>query len=69
MYWCVFLSAKGTIYQGPILTMENMMAGILGSVDGAVLMRPQPWLVADTDITVFMISFTFNGIIACDTRC
>lgn len=33
---------NGTIYQLPILTMENMIAGILGSLDGAVLMRPQP---------------------------
>jgi len=33
---------KGTTYQLPIFTMENMIAGILGSVGGAVLMRPQP---------------------------
>lgn len=32
----------GMSYQLPILTMENMIAGILGSLDGAVLMRPQP---------------------------
>jgi hypothetical protein len=33
---------NGTIYQLPILTTENMIAGILGSVVDAVLMRPQP---------------------------
>ena len=33
---------NGTIYQLPIFTMENMIAGILGSPAGAVLMRPQP---------------------------
>ena len=33
---------KGTIYQLPILTRENMIAGILGSPGGVVLMRPQP---------------------------
>jgi hypothetical protein len=32
----------GISYQLPILTMVNMIAGILGSLDGAVLMRPQP---------------------------
>lgn len=31
-----------TIYQLPILTMENMIAGILGSPGAAILMRPQP---------------------------
>lgn len=30
------------IYQLPILTMENMIAGILGALGGAILMRPQP---------------------------
>jgi len=33
---------NGTIYQAPILTMENMIAGIVGSPGSAVLMRPQP---------------------------
>ena len=33
---------KATTYQLPIFTMENMIAGILGSVDGAVFIRPQP---------------------------
>jgi hypothetical protein len=33
---------NGTIYQIPIFTMENMIAGILGSPDGVILMRPQP---------------------------
>jgi len=33
---------NGTISQLPIFTMENMIAGILGSAAGAVLMRPQP---------------------------
>jgi hypothetical protein len=32
----------GMSSQLPILTMENMIAGILGSLDDAVLMRPQP---------------------------
>lgn len=32
----------GTISQLPIFTMENMIAGMLGSAAGAVLMRPQP---------------------------
>ncbi len=31
-----------TIYQAPILTRENMIAGILGSAAGVVSMRPQP---------------------------
>jgi hypothetical protein len=31
-----------TIYQLPILTIENMIAGILGALVGAILMRPQP---------------------------
>lgn len=33
---------NGMTYQLPILTMVNMIAGIVGSPDGAVLMRPQP---------------------------
>jgi len=33
---------NGMTYQLPILTMENMIAGILGSLGSAVLMRPQP---------------------------
>ena len=38
----IFELPLGTIYQLPILTMVNMMAGIFGSPDGAILRRPQP---------------------------
>lgn len=50
-----------------IFAILNMIAGISGSPDGAVLIRPQPWPVEDTDITVFILSPLFNGKIACDT--
>jgi hypothetical protein len=30
------------VYQLPILTMVNMIEGMLGSSDGAILRRPQP---------------------------
>ena len=33
---------KRNDYQIPIFTMENMIAGILGSAGDEILMRPQP---------------------------
>jgi hypothetical protein len=40
--WLSATMLNGTIHQSPILIMENMIAGMLGSSDGDVLMRPQP---------------------------
>ncbi len=40
----------------PIFAMLKMIAGISGSPAGAVLIRPQPWSAAETDIIVLMVS-------------